>query len=274
MLLALVIPVVVLLMVGFLCIEAYLALLVVVLLRPNLVSSPQKVQPPEKPADTAWLDNVNHEIRTPLAGILATAQILHDEVSPKHQELTELLMESGERMNNAICDVIELVALTEPTYQPSRVPVQLNSEIKALLERHKAEALARGIDLELAPVTKDFVVKTDPRLLRKVFHHLLQQAIAFTDTGSVKMAVKKDGKWLHVEIKDTSPVMAKNLIYSQHNPLLQAKKNEHNNQHTEGLGLALTKRMINLSGGRISVTHQGGNSNTLTVSYPALEETV
>ena len=273
MMLVQVIPVVVLLMVGLFCIEAYLALLTVVLLRPNLVSSLQTTQQPGKPADTAWLDNVNHEIRTPLAGILATAQILHEEVGPKHQELTEILMASGQRMNNAISDVIDLVALTEQTYQPDRVPVQLSEEIAAMLDRYSAEAAARGIELQLAPVSNDLVVNTDPRLIRKVFQQLVQQAIEFSDTGSVKIAVKKDGKWLHVELKDTSPVMAKNLAYSQHNPLLQAEKEHPLSTGTDGLGLALTKRMINLSGGRISVTQQGGASSTLTVSYPALEET-
>ncbi len=273
MMLAPVIPVVVLLIVGLFCIEAYLAFLTVVLLRPNLVlpSQPATLQADRKGA--AWLDNVNHEIGTPLAGILATAQILHEEVSPQHQELTELLMESGQRMNNAICDVIDLVALTEPTYQPDQIPVRLSHEIPAILDRYRDQATARGISLELDPVQQDYIVKTDPQLLRKILQHLLQNAIEFTDTGAVKLAVKKDGKWLHVEIKDAGPAMAKNLLYSRHNPLLPATKNTTEAVVETGLGLALTKRMINLSGGRISVTHQTGNSNTLTVSYPLLEET-
>ncbi|MEM8484936.1 MAG: HAMP domain-containing sensor histidine kinase [Bacteroidota bacterium] len=272
MLLAPVIPVVVLLIVGLFCIEAYLAFLTVVLLQPNLVlpSQPAPLQADRK--GTAWLDNVNHEIRTPLAGILATAQILHDEVGPQHQELTELLMESGQRMNNAICDVIDLVALTEPSYKPDQIPVRINQELPALIDRYSAAAMARGISIEFDPMQKDYAVKSDPALLRKVFEHLLQNAIQFTDAGAIKLAVKKDGEWLHVEIKDASPVMAKNLLYRQHNPSLLPESKQTPTAVADGLGLALTKRMINISGGRISVSHQAGNSNTLTVSYPVAEE--
>ena len=89
----------------------------------------------------------------------------------------------------------------------------------------------------------------------------------------LKMAVQKDGNWLHVEIRDANPAMAKNALYSKHNPSLQAITNAPAMHNGGGLGLALTRRMINLSGGRLSVSQQGGHGNTLTVSYPALEET-
>ncbi len=221
---------------------------------------------------TALIDNVNHEIRTPLAGIMATAQILHDEVGADHQELTEMLVENGKRMNNAISNVIELVAFKENEYQIDKVPFHINEEINALLALYKKQAQLKGITLDLAPINKELTLITDPQLLRKVLNHLINNAIKFTDAGSVKLSVKKDKSWLHVEIKDTGVGISKAFLPDIYKPFMQGSQGLTRTYNGQGLGLALTKRMIDLAGGKISIDSSSGRGSTFTVSYPDTEE--
>ncbi len=219
--------------------------------------------------ESAILDNVNHEIRTPLAGIMATAQILHDEVGPHHQELTEMLVESGKRMNNAISNVIELVALKEDVYQLDKVPVHVGEEIEFMISSHQKQATTKGIKLDAGPINKELTLQTDPQLLRKVLNHLLNNAIKFTDSGSVKLSVKQESSWLHVEIKDTGTGINKAFLPNIYKPFAQGSQGLCRTHNGQGLGLALTKRMIDLAGGKISIETESGAGSTFTVSYPS-----
>ena len=221
---------------------------------------------------SALMDNVNHELRTPLAGIMATAQILHDEVGPHHQELTEMLVENSRRMNNAISNVIELVAFKDNAYQIDSVPVQISEELESMRMLYLSQAQAKGISLDLELDTMDLTLKTDPQLLRKVLNHLINNAIKFTDEGSVKLTVKKDHGWLHVEIKDTGIGINRAFLPNIYKPFMQASQGLARSYNGQGLGLALTKRMIDLAGGKISIASSSGSGSTFTVSYPNTEE--
>ena len=295
MVIALTLPVVVLLILGTLLflLDIFLSMLMVAILQPRKMPAwikriglkaidffqKAEIQPPHVPqqpaaqADTSikstLIDNVNHEIRTPLAGILATAQILHDEVSPHHQELTELLVQSGQRMDNAISNVLELVTLKESGYQLDLVPVHVKAEIEALVRLYQNKADKKGLDINLKPPPDDFVLNTDPQLLRKVLNHLMSNAIKFTEDGSVQLSVKKDDKWLHVEIKDTGIGINKSLLPKLYQPFLQGSHGLTRNHNGQGIGLALTKHMIDLAGGKISVDSEQGKGSTFTVSYPS-----
>ncbi len=218
--------------------------------------------------DAALIDNVNHEIRTPLAGIMATAQILHEMVAPGQQEFTSMLMESSKRMNNAISNVIELVALEKGTYHINAIPVLIQQEVEELTLLYQKEARAKGIQLDITPIEKEFVLKTDPQLLRKVLGHLLNNAIKFTEHGSVRVSVKKDDDWMHVEIKDTGIGISKAFLPDIYKPFWQESQGLTREYSGQGLGLALTRRMINLAGGKISIQTTTGSGSTFTVSYP------
>ncbi len=295
MVIALSLPVVVLLILGILLLllDIMLSFLMVAILRPRKMpalikrivlksidfvqkaeNQPLPVsQPAAAQADVSikstLIDNVNHEIRTPLAGIMATAQILHDEVGPHHQELTELLMQSGQRMDNAISNVLELVTLKESGYQLDLVPIHVKDEIESLIKLHRNQADKKGLDINLAPSPEDFILKTDPQLLRKVLNHLMSNAIKFTEDGSVQLSVKKDDQWLHVAIKDTGIGIKKSILPRLYQPFLQGSHGLTRNHNGQGIGLALTKHMIDLAGGKIRVDSEQGKGSTFTVSYPS-----
>ncbi len=239
-------------------------------------TSPEKETPVKKPLvetsdnefDAALIDNVNHEIRTPLAGIMATAQILHEVVAPGHQEFTSMLMESSKRMNNAISNVVEFVALDKGSYHVDAISISLQQEIEDLILPHQKEARAKGIQLNVGPINGEFVLKTDPQLLRKVLNHLLNNAIKFTEHGSVRVSVKKENDWMHVVIKDTGIGISKAFLPDIYKPFWQASQGLTREYNGQGLGLALTRRMINLAGGKISIQSTTGSGSTFTVSYP------
>lgn len=224
---------------------------------------------PQKPSlAPALLDNVNHEIRTPLAGIMAAAQVLHDELGPHHQEFTEMLVENSRRMNNAISNVIDLVMLEKEEYQVDTAELNLEEEIDALVAPHQKSAHAKGIQLNVLPFHQNLTLQTDPQLLRKVLNQLLSNAIKFTDAGAVSLKVKLDDQWVHVEIKDTGSGIPKAFLPALCNPFTPGSQRLTRTHNGQGLGLALTRRMIDLAGAKIDVNSAPGAGSTFTVSYP------
>ena len=271
-------PVVVLLYLGlFLFItDVCMSFLVLTYTRPELL--PAFIKSKSKPApdvdpqkagfSSALLDNVNHEIRTPLAGIMASAQILHEVVGPAHQEFTAMLIENSRRMNNAISNVIEFVNLENTTYRVDTAPVELHRELETLVLPHQQEAASKGIDFQICPKNREVVLNTDPQLLRKVLGHLLDNAIKFTEQGSVSVSIEKESRWLHVEIKDTGIGINKEQLPDLCEPFWQESRGLTRAYSGQGLGLALTRRMLDLAGGKISIKTTPGSGSSFTVSYP------
>lgn len=214
------------------------------------------------------LDNVNHELRTPLAGILATAQMLHEEASPEQRKLTEILVHSSKRMDTALGNVLKLVELEHRDTEINEEPIHLATTVSALLNGYQKRAETKGIGLNLLPFNPNLTIKTDPVILSTVLEHLLDNAIKFTETGAVQLSVRDEDRWLHVQIKDTGIGINASFIPHLGQPFVQESQGLTRAFNGQGLGLALTRQMLDRVGGQFAVESLSGKGSTFTVSLP------
>lgn len=215
-----------------------------------------------------WLDNVNHELRTPLAGIMATAQMLHEEVSPEQRKLTEMLVHSSKRMDTALGNVLKLVELQNHSTEINEEPIHLATTVSALLGGYQKRAALKGIGLDLLPFDANLTVKTDPIILSTVLEHLLDNAIKFTESGGVQLSVKDENRWLHVQIKDTGIGIQDSFMPHLGEAFIQQSQGLTRAFNGQGLGLALTRQMLDRVGGQFAVESAVGKGSTFTVSLP------
>jgi len=219
-----------------------------------------------------FLANMSHELRTPLNAIIGFSQVLRQSlfgpINEKQEEYLDDILSSGNHLLSLINDVLDL----------SKVEAgQVELEVASFSLR---EALERGVVMVREPATKDGVrlslelapgvdlVEGDERRLRQVIFNLLSNAVKFTpEGGEVVVATASRDHEVLISVTDTGP----GIRVEDHERIFEEfHQTDVGVQQREGtgLGLALSKRLVELHGGRIWVESEPGKGSTFVFTLP------
>jgi signal transduction histidine kinase len=220
-----------------------------------------------------FLANMSHELRTPLNAIIGFSQVLHEQmfgqINAKQKEYLEDILSSGNHLLSLINDVLDLSKV-----EAGQVELEINAfSLREALERglvmvrERATTSGVRLGLELDPAVE--VIEGDERRIRQVIFNLLSNAVKFTPSGGLVelRSAERDGE-VRVSVADTGPGIApedQDRIFEE----FQQTEVGAGQREGTGLGLALSKRLIELHGGRIWVDSEPGHGSTFTFSLPA-----
>jgi signal transduction histidine kinase/DNA-binding response OmpR family regulator/HAMP domain-containing protein len=205
-----------------------------------------------------FLANMSHELRTPLNGILGFAELLHDGVvspdEPQHQEFLGDILTSGRHLLRLINDVLDLARVEAGKLEIRAEPVDLEAvtgEVLAILRTTAADKRI-AIDSRVDPSLDDLVL--DPSRLKQILYNYVSNAIRFTPEGgkvSIR-AIPDKGDAVRIEVEDTGIGIAakdQGRLFTEFQQIGTAARSEGGT----GLGLALTKKLVEAQGGRVGV---------------------
>jgi len=222
-----------------------------------------------------FLANMSHELRTPLNAIIGFSQVLQQRlfgpINEKQEEYLDDILSSGNHLLSLINDVLDL----------SKVEAgQVELEVASLSLR---EALERGVVMVREPATKHGVrlslelepgvdlVEGDERRLRQVIFNLLSNAVKFTpEGGEVVVATASRDHEVLISVTDTGPGIPPEDHERIFEEFQQTDVGVRQREGT-GLGLALSKRLVELHGGRIWVESEPGHGSRFVFTLPAKE---
>jgi signal transduction histidine kinase/CheY-like chemotaxis protein len=222
-----------------------------------------------------FLAMISHEIRTPLNGIIGISELLgRTELSPKQKNYAMTISSSSQSLLyliNQILDFSKIESGKETIEIHSIDLLDLISDVM-LIAHSKAEIKAIDINFVVNPETIRYV-SMDFTKIRQILHNLLDNAIKFTDTGSVTFSI--DYHWidsvtmiLDMKVIDTGVGISQtdlNMIYGQ---FTQLKTTKNKAIQGSGLGLAITKRLVELLGGSIEVSSTLGVGTQFDIKVP------
>ncbi|MGM0622283.1 MAG: response regulator, partial [Bacteroidota bacterium] len=227
---------------------------------------------------TAFLNNISHEVRTPLNGILGFGEMMTEtDLSEDAKEMyLKILKQSSDRLINTITDFmdISLIASGNVTVNKKNLQMsQLFSDLGELYEKHCKEKELK-LELNLPQDTEKAEVVSDPELLKKVFRHLINNALKFTNEGAIKLGymlkqntvlcfVEDTGKGIEAEMQD--------LVFTH---FTQEDTRIARGYEGSGLGLSISKGLVELLGGEIALKSEKGKGTTVSFTLPWVPEEI
>ncbi len=220
-----------------------------------------------------FLANISHELRTPLIGALGFTEILYDETtSPENKEMLKDILTSLQRLMKTLNSLIELSELESRKIEIVLSEIEVCGLINETISIYAGNANSKGLYLQKKIPPKKLYIKSDRQLLHQVINNLVDNAIKFTEKGGVIISVNglngSGNKKLEIKIEDTGigiPGDCYNIIFSE---FRQASEGLSRNFEGIGLGLPLSKRYIELLGGRILLNSKVNSGSVFTIELP------
>jgi PAS domain S-box-containing protein len=224
-------------------------------------------------AKSMFVANMSHELRTPLNAVIGIADLMlvdrRDPLTERQREYLQGIATSGRHLLDMVNDVLDLAKIEAGKHELSLEAVRIADSIAEALSLLHAVAQARGVVLASVVEPGTPPVLADRLRLRQILVNLIDNAVKFTDReGSVRVSVRGDSRGVAIRVADTGIGIARENIARLFRAFEQLELPSGDRPRGTGLGLALTKRLVDMHGGTIDVTSELGRGTTFTVRLP------
>jgi signal transduction histidine kinase/AmiR/NasT family two-component response regulator len=227
-------------------------------------------------AKSSFLANMSHEIRTPLNGILGMAQVLENErLSPSQAEGVHTILESGKILMALLNDVLDLSKIEAGKLNIEQTYGNLRDNFLYVQKLFLGRAEEKNIELNLEiDESLPDEIKFDHIRVRQCVSNMVSNAIKFTDTGSVNIAVRSElineSEYLiGVDVADTGIGISEEAADRLFSEFSQADASTTRKYGGTGLGLAITRKLARLMGGDANVASTPGAGSTFRFTFRA-----
>jgi signal transduction histidine kinase len=226
-----------------------------------------------------FLNQVSHELRTPLAVIIGYIECITDglygEIDAKHQEILQVVAKQSSHLKNMI-DQILIYSRLEAGKQPVRIEeLQLNKIINEMKDTFDFLCRQKGVDMRWDIPKDSMPIRSDLTRVKEVISNLLQNAVKYTDRGSVTVRIAKLSSTdaIMIEVEDTGMGISEHHMASIFEPFMQAHKTS--SEHSRGgigLGLSIVRKHLEQIKGTIHVESELGKGSIFRIVLPRNHE--
>ena len=224
-------------------------------------------------AKSSFLANMSHEIRTPMNSIIGFSELAMDgDITPKTRDYLNKINENSKWLLQIVNNILDISKVESGYMKLEIIPFDLRELFSSCKVIVFPKAMEKNIDLSFhAEASIQKYVLGDPTRLRQVFVNLLSNAIKFTHKGSVEllasvMDMTENNVTLQFKIIDSGIGMTPNQIKKISNPYAQADGSITRKYGGTGLGLTITKKILELMGGKLEIESEPGAGTKISFS--------
>lgn len=223
-------------------------------------------------AKSAFLANMSHELRTPLNAVIGFSEIMSQSLfgplgDPRYQQYSKDILASGQLLLDLINDILDMAKIEAGKFNLSPRPLDPLDAIEQAVRLVRRRAEDKGLQLLVdAPELPE--IEADHRAVKQMLLNLLSNAVKFTAKGGIMVEARASETMLTLRVIDTGRGIPKDHLPRLARPFEQVE-NEHSRDHPgTGLGLALTKSLAEMHGGRLEIESQEGKGTVVSIFLP------
>ncbi|GEM_PF-2823224 len=214
-----------------------------------------------------FLSTLSHDVRSPLTTIMTIASVLQTETAGEHLEMLDRIQRAAEQLRTILDSILRMAELetNEVSAQPEEF--DLVYKVDEVLDLHESVAERRGLVLEYdGPDRCD--VRLDSRFITQILNNLVDNAIKYTNEGRIGLRISVDETFVRLEVEDTGagiPPEQQELVFDWFE---RGTDNPTGELGSVGLGLAITKLLVEAMDGSVAVESEPGEGSTFIVTVP------
>ncbi len=225
---------------------------------------------------SVFLANMSHELRTPLNAIIGFSEMMKSEClgplsADRYMEYVDDILQSGNHILSLINDLLDLSRIELNAQTIELEQVSLSAVVNDAVVMVRESAQRRNITLERTAPDEHLCVDADRRMVTQMLINLIGNAVKFAnDGGRVVIATSRNDAGEHIiSVEDDGVGISKDMIKKVCEPFVFAEPVESRSRGGVGLGLSITKQLIEHHGGRLELTSQEGVGTIATLVFPA-----
>jgi len=218
-----------------------------------------------------FLATMSHELRTPLNAVIGFSEVLREEISGELNEDqladVEEVLAASEHLLLLVNDVLDLAKIEAGSMELELSEVAIPELLHAAVSMHSERAARGGVELTLTTEPEEITIAADRRRVRQIVFNLVSNAVKFTPReGRINVSARLDDGQVEIAVADTGPGIASEdleTIFEEFKQATDGKRAE-----GTGLGLPLSRRLVELHGGRLWVESEPGQGSTFRFILP------
>jgi signal transduction histidine kinase/class 3 adenylate cyclase len=223
-----------------------------------------------------FLANTSHELKTPLNGIIGLAESLRDGAAGPLPERAiynlEMIRSSGKRLANLVNDILDFSKLKNHDLDLKLKPLDLHAIVDIVLQLSNPLIGEKKVAL-LNRISPDVpLISADENRVQQILHNLVGNAIKFTEKGTVEVSAETRGEWLAITIADQGIGIPQDKFEVIFRSFEQGDGDTAREYGGTGLGLSVSKQLVELHGGTITVQSELGKGSKFTFTMPLSKE--
>lgn len=223
-------------------------------------------------AKSRFLASMSHELRTPLNSVIGFSGMLSQglvgELAPEQKRQIEMINASGVHLLELVDEVLDLSAIESGETKVDLVPVPVEELLRSAAQSVVPMAQRRGLSVSVQVDPAVEVVVSDRMRLKQVLLNLLGNSIKFTDEGSVSVRAERDAEDLVITVADTGRGIPEAELERVFDDFYQVERTGDAKAAGAGLGLAVSRRLVEMLGGTLSVESELGAGSSFVVRLP------
>lgn len=221
---------------------------------------------------TNFLSMMSHEVRTPLNVILGFIDIIkssiRDDEFPEKEHIFSVIQRNSKRLINLINDIIDISRIESNEMKLEFANYNVRDLLKKAKNEFEGDAIVKGLELIEDYDLDDVFIRVDALRFHQIMSNLLSNAIKFTSYGKIVVSAKVIENKIYISVQDTGIGIPKEFLPYLFQFFRQAEEGYNRNFEGAGLGLAITKKLVNLMNGEIYVESELNKGSTFTIVFP------
>ena len=219
---------------------------------------------------TAFLNNISHEVRTPLNGILGFGEfVLQPDLKQEEKDAyLQILNESSDRLVNTITNYMDISLIVSGNMKVRSTQFEIIKILDKIYRLFLPKCRAKGLDLNTNyQMGFSPLFMGDEVLMEKSVTHILDNAVKFTSTGSITLGFNIINNTLEIFIKDTGPGIDPHSQTTIYKVFMQGEVSDTKGYDGSGLGLSIARGLVELMGGKVSMESEPGKGSAFYLKF-------